>query len=133
MLYVLYEVEPSVRDLYVLRMVLQPLVENSILHGLSGLGRKGQIVIRAGVEDGKLVLQVADNSRGMSKSSARQALSAPDGKHSGLLRVGLNSVRSRILLTHGEPYGLDIESREGSYTRVTLHLPVLREKEAADV
>jgi two-component system sensor histidine kinase YesM len=130
---VLYEVEPSVRDLYVLRMILQPLVENSILHGLNGLGRKGQIIIRAGVEDGKLVLQVADNGRGMSKSIARQALSAPGGRHSGLLRVGLSSVRSRILLTHGEPYGLDIESRAGSYTRITLHLPVLREKEAADV
>lgn len=130
---VLYDVDPSVRDLYVLRMILQPLVENSILHGLNGLGRKGEICIRAGTEDGKLVLQVADNGRGMSKKRAQEALSVQGTHHTGLTRVGLSSVRSRILLTHGEPYGLHIESRKGAYTRVTLYLPVLREKETADV
>jgi len=130
---VIYDVDPSVRELYVLRMILQPLVENSILHGVNGLGRKGEIRIRGGTEDGKLILLVSDNGRGMSKKRIQEGLSVERREHTGLTRVGLRSVHSRILLTYGEPYGLRIESLKGAYTRITLYLPVLREKEKADV
>jgi two-component system sensor histidine kinase YesM len=130
---VLYDVDPAVRELPVLRMILQPLVENSILHGLNGLGRKGEIRIRGGVEQGRLILQVADNGRGMSKQRAQEALALERQEHAGFIRVGLRSVDSRIRLTHGEPYGLRIESREDAYTRVTLCLPVLQDKERVDV
>jgi two-component system sensor histidine kinase YesM len=130
---VVYDVDPAVRELPVLRMILQPLVENSILHGLNGLGRKGEIRIRGGVVEGKLILQVADNGRGMSKQRAQEALAVERQEHDGFIRVGLRSVDSRIRLTHGEPYGLRIESREDAYTRVTLCLPVLQDKERADV
>jgi two-component system sensor histidine kinase YesM len=122
---VLYDVETRARELYVLRMILQPLVENSILHGLSGLERKGEIRIRAGLEQGALILQVADNGRGMSEQKVREALCPERGEHSGLIRVGLHSVHSRIRLTHGEPYGLRIDSRKGAHTSITLRLPVL--------
>jgi two-component system sensor histidine kinase YesM len=130
---VVYDVDPAVRKLPVLRMILQPLVENSILHGLNGLGRKGEIRIRGRVEEGRLILRVADNGRGMSKERAQEALALEREEHSGFIRVGLRSVDSRIRLTHGEPYGLSIESRKDAYTRVTLCLPVLQDKERADV
>jgi two-component system sensor histidine kinase YesM len=129
---VIYDVDPSVRELYVLRMILQPLVENSILHGLNGLSRKGEIRIRGDMEDGRLILQVADNGRGMSKKRIQEAFSEEGKENTGLTRVGLRSVHSRILLTHGASYGLRIDSQKGAYTRIILCLPIIREKEGSD-
>jgi two-component system sensor histidine kinase YesM len=125
---VLYDVDPAVRELGMLRMILQPLVENSILHGVSGLGRQGEIRIRGEVEEGKLLLQVADNGRGMSKQKIQEALALERREHHGFIRVGLRSVHSRIRLTHGEPYGLRIESHKDAFTRVTACLPLLPDK-----
>jgi two-component system sensor histidine kinase YesM len=128
---VLYQVAPPARPLYILRMLLQPLVENAILHGVSDLPRKGEILVRGDTEDGRLYLEVADNGRGMAREQIEDALAGERPEHHGLSRVGLHSVRSRILLAYGEPYGLRIASEPGAGTRITLCLPVLPNREAA--
>jgi two-component system sensor histidine kinase YesM len=118
----------QMRGLLVLRMLLQPLVENSILHGLQGLDRRGRIGI-AGREEKDpdmadvIVLEVRDNGRGISEESAAAALSRAPERHRGMTTIGLYNVNRRILLNHGNGFGLDVTSEPGVFTSVRLRLP----------
>jgi two-component system sensor histidine kinase YesM len=144
--------EPDVAPVLALRMLLQPLVENSILHGFAGSGapgkpRRGTIRVGARLEardlppppspepwavplPGRvLVIEVTDDGAGMSPARAAEVLTCP-GERGGLSRIGLANVQRRIRLNFGEPYGLAVESEEGAYTRVRVLLPaLLREPE----
>ena len=121
------DVPESMRGLLVLRMLLQPLVENSILHGLQGLDRRGEIAI-AGREEpspdgGVVCLEVRDNGRGMSPAAVSAALGEAPVEHRGMTTIGLHNVNRRILLNHGSRFGLSVESEPGAHTIVRLRLP----------
>ena len=126
------DVPAPVRDRRVLRMLLQPLVENSILHGLQGLDRRGEIAISGREEhDGRdaLVLEVKDNGHGMSAGVIAEALAqAPgtSGTHRGMTTIGLYNVNRRVLLNHGEAFGLEMSSAVGAGTVARLRLPLIR-------
>ena len=123
-------VPEELRGLHVLRMLLQPLVENSILHGLQGLDRRGEIVIDASrvADSGTelLVLDVRDNGRGAPAAVLEAALAEPPEHHGGMTSIGLANVRRRIVLNHGSGFGIDLESTPGSGTTVRLRLPMIR-------
>jgi two-component system sensor histidine kinase YesM len=116
-------------------MLLQPLVENAILHGLAGLDRPGEVRISGRVEDAAdpaLLLEVRDNGRGMAPELVRAALAAPPARHHGLSPMGLYNVERRVKLNHGPAFGLQVESEPeargvASFTVVRLRLPVLTE------
>ncbi len=129
---VLIDVAQDLRSFRVLRMLLQPLVENAILHGLQGLDRRGEIRIRgkAGPSDGEagcLVLEVSDNGQGADGERLSRALAAPPQGHHGMTSIGLANLRRRIVLNHGDGYGLEVESEVGRGTRAVLRLPVIEE------
>ncbi len=129
--HVTVDVPEPIRDRRVLRMLLQPLVENSILHGLQGLDRRGEIVIRGREERGEppaLVLEVQDNGHGMSAAAIADALAqAPGtpGTHRGMTTIGLYNVNRRVLLNHGAGFGLDVHSEVEVGTTARLRLPLL--------
>jgi two-component system sensor histidine kinase YesM len=122
------DVPHGMRGLLVLRMLLQPLVENSILHGLQGLDRRGRIVI-AGREERDpdmtdvIVLEVQDNGHGMRGEAAAAALGGAPERHRGMTTIGLYNVNRRVLLNHGNGFGLDVKSEPGVFTSVKLRLP----------
>ena len=122
------DVPQSLRRLLVLRMLLQPLVENSILHGLQGLDRRGEIVISGREETGTagpdvLLLEVRDNGHGMSGETVSSALRGAPETHRGMTTIGLYNVNRRILLNHGNGFGLDVRGGIGVFTAVRLRLP----------
>jgi len=121
------DVPREMRGLLVLRMLLQPLVENSILHGLQGLDRRGEIAIagreESGAESGIVCLEVRDNGHGMSPSAVSAALGEAPGKHGGMTTIGLHNVNRRIFLNHGNGFGLEVQSQPGAFTIVRLRLP----------
>src|SRR5699024_9385907 len=114
---------------------LQPLIENALLHGLSGRSRPGIILISAWIEtDGALILQVADNGRGISPERLQmlccQCDEAPapgQEQHIGLLNI----VR-RMRLFFGPSFRFVITSREGHYTCIRLYIPSTVPKEEVD-
>lgn len=116
-----YELGEDTLNCQVLRMSLQPLVENAILHGFAGLDRQGVLVIRSRREDQDLVLEVADNGVGMDEGLRASLLeTVPQGP---IPRIGVHNVHERLKLNFGGGYGLSITSRLGEGTTVTVTMP----------
>lgn len=116
------EVDPGIYRCKTLKIVLQPLVENAIYHGLKQQAVLGHIRIVGKREAGAIVLQVIDDGVGMTEEQVR-ALTASFRLGDGGKGVGLPNVNHRIRLYFGEGYGLEIESEPEEGTTVTLNIP----------
>ncbi len=119
------EVEPAAAELRTVKIVLQPLLENAMKHGIAKTRRDGEIRVRAGVEGQSLVFLVSDNGKGMEADRMRElqeALDAPGSSAEG--GVGLRNVNERIRLRCGPPYGIRLRPREGSGLEVRVVLPL---------
>ncbi len=121
-----WEIDESLLSCKVIKLILQPIVENSIYHGLRPLQNPGVISIRAGKKEGRLVLEVQDTGKGIPVKVLEQlnaALRKADiAKSEG--HIGLQNVNQRICLFFGDDYGVHVESLSGQWTRVRLCLPM---------
>ena len=126
-------VEPGVEKLYTIKLIIQPILENAIYHGMEYADGDGEIHIRAFREEETVVIEVEDNGPGMSEEIVEQLLkptrdvSVPKAKGSG---IGFRNVHQRIQLTFGSAYGLTIRSEPDNGTVVRICLPVLEEENA---
>jgi two-component system sensor histidine kinase YesM len=115
----------------VLPLVLQPVVENSILHGLEDVEADGQIhILVTALENESLEIQVRDNGRGMSLEELalfRHKIEKPNQSLSS--NIGLYNINQRIRLCYGKRYGLRIESVRGEGTTVYILLPLRNEED----
>lgn len=120
------EIDPDVLTHPVLRMALQPIVENSIFHGYCGGRLAGVVRIAAWRAEDQLVIEVADEGVGMSAEKVADLLQ-PLREHAAAAgrrkRIGLYNIHQRIQLNYGEACGLGVWSEEGKGTRVTLRFP----------
>ncbi|WP_123041540.1 cache domain-containing sensor histidine kinase [Cohnella candidum] len=117
---------PAELEFYpILKLTLQPLVENAIYHGLKPAGRFGTLTISGELSETHVLLKVEDNGVGMD-SFALEAIWEREepAKGASLASFGLRSVQERIRLYFGEPYGIRIESKPGEGTVVTAVLPI---------
>ena len=115
------DVPEEMQDCPVPKLILQPLIENALYHGIKNRRGRGAIAITGTEEDGDLLIKVRDNGAGMSPEQLTQLQSGMyEEHHSGL---GLKNVHQRIRLYCGEPYGLSFESEIGKGTTVTVRLP----------
>lgn len=131
------EVIENIRDealpLSVMKLILQPIVENAVYHGLEPKLSAGTLYLSARLEENDLLLCVYDDGVGIppdTLSRLRQALRA-SGQERPDAHVGLWNVHHRIRLYYGEPYGLTIESTPGKGTKVTARFPAVRTGNAA--
>ncbi|NLW47969.1 MAG: sensor histidine kinase, partial [Firmicutes bacterium] len=108
----------ELRDCLTIRLVLQPIVENSINHGLKSQG--GKVRISARQEDERIIMMVVDNGVGMS----REHLDSIWGMKQNRSGVGVCNVDERLKLSFGPDYGLVIRSLEGEGTAVAIHIPI---------
>ena len=121
------EADEAVLEYRTFKIVLQPIIENSIYHGIKRMVDRGMIKVTAEIIDDKLLLQVIDNGLGMSKETAESILSKePKGKVSS--GIGVKNVHERIQLYFGNEYGLEIESELEVGTCVKIWLPKLKEE-----
>lgn len=130
-----YSIAEECRSLYVLKLILQPLVENAILHGLEKKADGGKLSISAQVHEDRLILQVSDNGKGMEAErllQLRAALERVAGHDSYTAAerpgqfFGLLNVKARIHIYYGESAELHFESVEGQGTMVSVNLPLYR-------
>lgn len=114
---------PGVRSRQVLRMILQPVVENAFVHGLRTVESGGRITITAAIgANDCLVFTVEDNGVGMSEETL-QRLRSKQTFEKKFRSFGIRNVDSRIRLYYGGQYGVSIDSTPGRGTRVTIELP----------
>jgi two-component system sensor histidine kinase YesM len=115
----------ALRPCRVLRLMLQPLVENAIYHGIKERRGHGNLTVEARTEGRDLLLEVRDNGLGMSEETlARLSESLEEGV-SSVGGYGIRNVHERIRLTFGKPYGLSFKSVYGEGTEVTIRHPFL--------
>ena len=116
------EVEEAIKDSVVPKIILQPLVENAILHGIwEKPGKRGMIRIWGYEENGLVCVKVIDDGIGMDAAVLSHVM---DGKSTGAgSSYGVKNVHARLQLMFGEAYGLSYESKEGEGTCVTIRFP----------
>ena len=108
----------------VLKLLMQPLVENAIYHGVKHRRGRGLVRVTGRMEDSWLILEVADNGAGMTPERLAQVREGLSGSGAESAGYGLFNVNKRIQLYYNQPQGVWIESRMGEGTTVTLKLPV---------
>lgn len=120
--------------LYTLKLIVQPLLENAIYHGMAGCEEDGRITVTAKRDGGDLVIDVSDNGVGMPPEVVERLLdeSQPQTRSSGS-GIGVRNVHRRIRLTFGESYGLEVFSEPDEGTTVRIRLPALNAEEAAQL
>lgn len=117
---VLKELDPASLEVMVPSMLLQPLVENCLKHGLSPKVEGGSITLRSRLIKSRLIIEVQDDGVGM---AAAQMLEQPDGV--GSTGIGMANVAERLKVLYGDSAKMMIESQEGVGTQIRLRLPVL--------
>lgn len=113
--------DPKIEDYSILKMTLQPLVENAIYHGLKEKGIKGTIRIWGRLEETAAVIVVEDDGAGMTDERIRQVVAKDEPEHKR--HFGLRSVDKRIKLYFGESYGIHIDSVVNKGTKVMVYIP----------
>ncbi len=121
------EIDPDLYNCTILKITLQPLVENAIYHGIKEVDHKGTIRITGEEQDGNIKLEVIDNGKGMTKSEMAELNSSLNisTDSSGLSRygMGVHNVHERIQLYFGEDFGLSYFPADGGGTRITVLIP----------
>ena len=130
------DVDESILQAKVIKLIIQPMVENAIYHGIKQLKGQGLIVVSAHAEGQKLLISISDNGVGFDKGILEGTADFAPKDESG---IGINNVRDRIKLFFGSAYGISIKSTAqgedipdengmpGMRTTVTLTLPLIFE------
>lgn len=126
-----YDYSEDVLQYEVPNVLIQPIVENAIFHGLVGKMEKGLLVIRIWGENGRLHIEVQDDGVGMQQQKAEQLLNEEAGIGGQMRKIGVANVKDRIEHIYGSEYGLEIDSEEGIGTTVRMTIPcrLYREKD----
>ncbi|MNC13353.1 putative sensor-like histidine kinase [compost metagenome] len=122
-----FEVQPELMDCSIIRFVLQPILENTIVHALgSNDHQRLRIGVSASREAGDILITIGDNGAGMDPeklAALKSALAHPSMEVFSGISIGLKNVHERIRLYYGPAYGLTLDSRNGEGTRVCIRIP----------
>jgi two-component system, sensor histidine kinase YesM len=119
------DVDPSIYEYSTIKVILQPLVENALIHGIADLEGEGSLRITGSAEGEEIILAVTDNGVGMDEETIKEIFQGDFQARKGF---GLKNVNERIKLYFGEKYGIKIDSKKGKGTRVEIRIPKVSEK-----
>jgi two-component system LytT family sensor kinase len=110
------QIDENTLDAFVPSMLLQPIVENALKHGLAAKLGGGELTIRTESQDGRLIIAIEDNGVGIPKERMAQVFE--DG-------IGISNVHERLRVLYGADFRMDISSREGEGTLTRIEIPEL--------
>ena len=117
---VTYEIDENILHCYMIKFLLQPIVENSIIHGIDEDGTQKEIHISMNRREDTILTVISDNGKGF---DVEKTLDAKKNKR--LTGIGMQNVQERIRLCFGREYPFNIESRIGEGTTVTMEFPYI--------
>lgn len=124
------EVDEEIYEYHIMKILLQPIVENSIIHGILE-NREGQqegtIILKGIIDEGVITLTIEDNGIGMDNIKIKELLS--NSKSSEKHGYGVRNIHERIQLSYGDAYGLHYTSSLGRGTKVEIKIPALKREE----
>lgn len=118
-----YDIEERLYGYEIIKLILQPLVENAIYHGLETRFGRGKITIRGYENNEGLIFQIQDNGVGMEEDRLKQLIYDINDQNSNSRSIGVRNVNERIKLHYGKKYGLEVFSVKDKGTIVKVHLP----------
>ena len=116
------EIDEETLEAFVPSMLLQPIVENAIKHGLAPRLAGGQIHLRTHRRDGRLAIEIDDNGMGMSPERLLEVYGGG---------IGISNVHERLRLLYGDQFEMDIRSQAGEGTQIRIEIPELATVEPA--
>lgn len=119
-----WQIDAQVESKYLLKLLLQPILENSIVHGMAGKETRGKIVIAAHLHEGSLHIVISDNGEGMTEEQLEE-FRTRRSPHT-FTGMGVANVHHRIQLHHGEEYGITLTANEPTGTKVSIRIPILQ-------
>ena len=123
-----FEIQPEVYKYRTVKLVLQPIIENAIYHGIGHIVDKGMIQIKASIIQDKILFEIIDNGAGMTSRVLERVLRAEAKSETGS-GVGVKNVNERIQIYFGKEYGLEIQSELDAGTCVKIWIKKYDEAE----
>lgn len=118
-------VDPAVESLYMPPLIVQPLVENAVIHGLDNTTNGAMVTVNIRQEENHAVFTITDNGAGIAPDRLEQIRSTLEiGEEQEGARIGLRNVHDRLKLSYGAEYGLSIESWLNEGTSITFRIPM---------
>lgn len=124
-----FDVDDRLDNVLIPRMLIQPILENAILHGFKKMNSGGYLHVHAAQKDNRVVVRVSDNGCGMEESALQELRTRLADAHThtldeqGLEHIALLNIQKRLRAYYGAEYGLTVDSTPGIGTTVTLILP----------
>ncbi|MDF2594925.1 MAG: sensor histidine kinase [Clostridia bacterium] len=124
-----FEIDETCLDCMVPRLIIQPILENCIVHGFEDLEEVGIIHVKVYQEVNSVIFMIKDNGKGMSHEAISEILSMDKDETSIYKGIGVSNVNRRIQLNYGLAYGIKMHSELGNYTETILNIPAIHKGE----
>lgn len=119
-----FDIDDETLHFKLLRFLLQPILENAIIHGIEPLDGQGFILIKAFRNGEDFKITVTDNGVGFSQQRINEVLQEQTKKNDSFCGIGISNVNDRIKMVYGDKYGVMIQSFENIYTTIEITLPI---------
>lgn len=120
-----YEIEEEILDFKIPKLILQPIVENSLIHGIGPMEGLGIIAVKGFKYEGDIKITVTDNGLGIHEDKLDKLLEGEDiSDRSRFSGIGISNVNERIKMYFGDKYGLHIESVPNLFTTIEITIPI---------
>jgi two-component system sensor histidine kinase YesM len=116
--YVEYDINPKLYDYKVPKFLLQPFVENSLIHGFDKQKRVGKLIIKCWIDNNTRYFSIQDNGKGMTTEKLSELLCSENES------IGVSNINNRIKIVYGNEYGIDIKSILNKGTTTTISMPL---------
>ncbi|AOZ93446.1 sensor histidine kinase [Paenibacillus crassostreae] len=116
--------DPDAKDVFILPLIIQPLVENGIIHGLESKEVNALLTVRCWIANNELNIEVKDNGQGISPENLRKIQDSLEWDEVEGARIGLRNIHQRLKLFYGDEHGLVIVSELGIGTTILFNVPI---------
>ncbi|MCM1181271.1 MAG: sensor histidine kinase [Clostridium sp.] len=120
-----FDIDEEIHPYCIVKLVLQPILENAINYGVNSMDDCGEIKVTGTLKEGNIILSVADNGMGMAEEEVKSLLTDSNRVHKHGSGVGLVNVNNRIQILFGKKYGIHVESELDEGTIVSICIPAI--------